>query len=219
MTVVKICGLRSLTEARVAVESGADLLGFIFWRLGKRYIAPLEAARIISALRAEALNWSAVGVFVDPTRAEADEAAEVCGLDYIQLSGSEPPDAVASMPRPTLKALHVRAGQEVSAAGAVTTDTFGAGRYLLDTYADSLPGGTGVAFDWAALKLVGPRCFIAGGLRPDNVAAALSTLAPYGVDVSSGVEFPNGGKDPRLIRAFVEAVRSYDQCCNHSNSR
>jgi phosphoribosylanthranilate isomerase len=214
MTVVKICGLRSLTEARVAVESGADLLGFIFWRPGKRYIAPLEAARIISALRAESLNWSAVGVFVDPTRAEVDEAAEVCGLDYIQLSGGEPSEFVAAMPRPTFKALHVRAGQEASTAEAVAADAFGAGRYLLDTHADSLPGGTGMAFDWAALKSVGPNCLVAGGLRPDNVADALSTLAPYGVDVSSGVEFPSGGKDPRLIRAFVEAVRSHDQCSN-----
>jgi phosphoribosylanthranilate isomerase len=219
MTVVKICGLRTLPEARVALESGANLLGFIFWKPGKRYITPVDAARIIAALRAESLSWSAVGVFVDPTRAEVEEAAEICGLDYVQLSGSEPPEVVAGMPRPTFKALHVRAGQEASTAEAVTADIFGAGRYLLDTHADALPGGTGVPFDWAALKAVGQTCFVAGGLRPDNVAAALSTLAPYGVDVSSGVEFPSGGKDPRLIRAFVEAVRSYDQRTDHSNSR
>jgi phosphoribosylanthranilate isomerase len=214
MTVVKICGLRSLPEARVALESGANLLGFIFWRPGKRYIAPPDAARIINSLRAESLNWAAVGVFVDPTRAEVDEAAEVCGLDFIQLSGNETREAVASMPHPTFKALHVRPGQEASVASAVAADAFGAGRYLLDTHADSLPGGTGVPFDWAALKDVGNRCFVAGGLRPDNVATALSTLAPYGVDVSSGVEFPSGGKDPRLIRAFVEAVKNYDQRSN-----
>ena len=214
MTLIKVCGMRSLPEARVALEAGADLLGFIFWKPGKRYITPGDAARIITALRTESLNWSAVGVFVDPTRAEVEEAAETCGLDYVQLSGSEPPEVVAAMPRPTFKALHVRAGQEVSAAEAVTADAFGAGRYLLDTHTDSLPGGTGVTFDWAALKAVGPSCFVAGGLRPDNVATALLTLAPYGVDVSSGVEFPSGGKDPRLIRAFVEAVKNYDHRSN-----
>jgi phosphoribosylanthranilate isomerase len=214
MTLVKICGLRSLPEARVAVQSGANLLGFIFWKPGKRYIAPADAARIIAALRAESLDWSAVGVFVDPSADEVAEAARVCGLDYIQLSGQEPREVVAAMPRPTFKALHVRPGGEVAALDAVAANSLGAYRYLLDTHTDSLPGGTGQAFNWDALRAVGPNCLVAGGLRPDNVATALSTLAPYGVDVSSGVEYPSGGKDPSLIRAFVEAVRSYDQRTN-----
>ncbi len=210
MTVVKICGLRSLPEARVAVECGANLLGFIFWKPGKRYIAPPDAARIIATLRAESLNWSAVGVFVDPTLEEVRDAAAVCGLDFIQLSGHEPDALVRAMPRPTVKALHVRAGQEREAAETVLGNSAGAQRFLLDTQADSLPGGTGRTFDWHALDSVGPACLVAGGLRPDNVADALSALTPYGVDVSSGVEFPSGGKDPRLMRAFVEAVRTYD---------
>jgi phosphoribosylanthranilate isomerase len=137
----------------------------------------------------------------------------LCGIDYVQLSGDEPLDVVEAMPRPTFKAIHVRAGQEASAAEVVMTDALRAHRYLLDTHADGLPGGTGVAFDWAALQPIGPQCLVAGGLRPDNVALALSTLSPLGVDVSSGVEFPDaagGGKDPRLIQAFLEAVRSYD---------
>ena len=121
---------------------------------------------------------------------------------------------VAAMPRPTFKALHVRPGGESAALEAVTANAFGAYRYLLDTYTESLPGGTGQAFDWQALRAVGPMCIVAGGLRPENVTGALSTMAPYGVDVSSGVEYPSGGKDPSLIRAFVEAVRSYDQRTN-----
>jgi len=214
MTLVKICGLRSLPEARVAVQSGANLLGFIFWKPGKRYIAPTEAARIIAALRAESLDWSAVGVFVDPSVDEVAEAARVCGLDYIQLSGKEPREVVAAMPRPTFKALHVRPGGESAALEAVTANSHGAYRYLLDTHAESLPGGTGQSFDWQALRAVGSACLVAGGLRADNVAGALAALSPYGVDVSSGVEYPSGGKDPSLIRAFVEAVRSYDQRTN-----
>jgi phosphoribosylanthranilate isomerase len=210
MTLVKVCGMRSLSEARVALDAGANLLGFIFWKPGRRYVAPLEAARIIRALRAESPDWSAVGVFVDPTLAEVEEATTECGLDYVQLSGNEPAALVGAMPRPTFKALHVRPGDEANVAQQVETDAYGAECYLLDTHAEGLPGGTGVTFDWATLAPVGPKCLVAGGLRPDNVTTALSMLAPLGVDVSSGVEFPSGGKDPRLIRQFLEAVRGYD---------
>jgi len=123
---------------------------------------------------------------------------------------------------------HPRA--ETLPADVVARNALRAHLYLLDTHADGLHGGTGTPFDWAALQGVGPRCLVAGGLRPDNVAVALATLAPLGVDVSSGVEFPQtpqfdrtthdsplttptngGGKDPRLIQAFLEAVRSYDK--------
>ena len=210
MTIVKICGLRSVFEARVALQSGANLLGFVFWTPGKRYIEPGDAARIIASLRAESLEWSAVGVFVDPTLAEVEQAAAVCGLDYVQLSGQEPRELVERMPRPTFKALHVRTGGEAVAVEAVASNSLGAHRYLLDTHTDHLPGGTGRSFDWGALRSVGPSCLVAGGLRPDNVGGALDALMPFGVDVSSGVEFAGGGKDPHLIRAFVEAVRTYD---------
>ena len=102
-----------------------------------------------------------------------------------------------------------------AATGIENANAYGAAHYLLDTHTTELPGGTGTTFDWSALKSVGTTCFVAGGLRPDNVAQAIAVLAPYAVDVSSGVEFPSGsGKDPRLIRAFVEAVRSYDHRAN-----
>jgi phosphoribosylanthranilate isomerase len=212
MTLVKVCGLRSLAEARTALEAGANLLGFIFWQPGKRYISPGDAALIIKELRQHSRDFSAVGVFVDPGLDDVLAAHALCQFDYVQLSGNEPAELVAAMPRPTFKAIHVRTGAEAYAADLVGRDALGAHRYLLDTHADGLPGGTGVAFDWATLRPVGPRCLVAGGLRPDNVASALATLAPLGVDVSSGVEFADGGgKDPVLIRAFLEAVRSYDQ--------
>jgi phosphoribosylanthranilate isomerase len=215
-TLVKICGLRSLAEARAALAAGADLLGFIFWEAGKRYIPPTDAARMIHTLRTESTTpWSAVGVFVDPSIEDVEAATMECGLDYVQLSGQESLATVEAMPRPTLKAVHVRAGSEAAAADLIASDALRARWYLLDTHADGLPGGTGSVFDWSALRTVGPRCFVAGGLRPDNVALALATLAPVGVDVSSGVEFPRtqspaGGKDPALIRAFLEAVRTHD---------
>jgi phosphoribosylanthranilate isomerase len=228
VTLVKVCGLRTLSDARTALDAGADLLGFNFWMPGKRYIAPVEAARIIDTLKSRSTKWSAVGVFADPTLEEVEAATHVCHLDYVQLSGNEPANMVAAMPRPTIKAIHVRGGHEAAAVETVTTNALGAHLYLLDTHADGMPGGTGVTFDWNALKAVGPRCFVAGGLRPDNVASALAALSPLGVDVASGVEFSptptptqtqtqtqtptltTGGKDPALVRAFLEAVRSYD---------
>jgi phosphoribosylanthranilate isomerase len=211
VTLVKMCGMRSLAEARAALEAGANLVGFIFWKPGKRYVAPAEAAAIIRTLRSEFDGWAAVGVFVDPTIAEVEEADSLCQFDYIQLSGDESEGLVGAMPRPTFKAIHVQPGREADSAKLVETNALGAHTYLLDTHAERLPGGTGVAFDWAPLAGVGPRCFVAGGLHPNNVATALATLTPLGVDVSSGVEFTQGGKDPRLIRAFLEAVRHYDQ--------
>jgi phosphoribosylanthranilate isomerase len=212
VTLVKVCGIRSLDDGRAALQAGADLLGFIFWQPGKRYIPPPTAAGIISALRAERRDWRAVGVFVDPDPAEVAEAAAVCSLDYVQLSGHEPASLVGSMPRPTIKAVHVRAGEEAAAAEVVETNALGADIYLLDTHARGLPGGTGVAFDWreTPLRQVAPRCLVAGGLNPNNVRTALDALNPFGVDVSSGVEFPNGGKDPRAVKSFLEAVRSHD---------
>jgi phosphoribosylanthranilate isomerase len=220
-TLVKICGLRSLDDARAALHAGADLLGFIFWKPGKRYVAPSAAARIIHILRTESAQFSAVGVFVDPAVEDVERTTVECGLDYVQLSGQETLATVEAMPRPTLKAVHVRPGGEAAAAELVATDALRAAWYLLDTHADGQPGGTGSVFDWSALRTVGPRCFVAGGLRPDNVALALATLAPMGVDVSSGVELSQtqtqtqtqphaGGKDPALIRAFLEAVRTHD---------
>lgn len=211
-TLVKICGLRSLSDARAALEAGADLLGFIFWEPGKRYIAPSDAARIIHSLRAESSHFAVVGVFVDPTLERVQQATAECGLDYVQLSGNETRATVGAMPRPTIKAVHVRPGDEGAAGELVASDALGANWYLLDTLTHGLPGGTGHAFDWPALRSIGQRCFVAGGLRPDNVASAMATLAPLGVDVSSGVESSDTGtKDPARIRAFLEAVRSYDK--------
>jgi phosphoribosylanthranilate isomerase len=216
MTLVKVCGIRSLDDGRAALGAGATLLGFNFWRPGKRYIAPEDAARLIAALRAEWPDWTPVGVFVDAPPDEVRAIADQCHLEYVQLSGHESAATVAAMPRPTIKAIHVRTGEEQQAADLVASNALGAQRYLLDTHADGLPGGTGLAFDWAALRPVGPRCLVAGGLRPDNVAAALETLAPFGVDVASGVEDATGSrKDPRLVRAFLEAVRTYDRSTTH----
>ena len=210
MTVVKICGIRSLEEGRAALEAGADMLGFVFWEPSRRFISPAAAASIIRRLRDQRSHWSAVGVFVNPTATAVTEADQLCSLEYVQLSGNEDPARVRAISTPTIKAVHVRSGAEAAAAESIASGTLGATLYLLDTHRAGLYGGTGETFDWAALRGVGSRCLVGGGLRPDNVIQALEILSPLGVDVSSGVEFPGGGKDPEVIRAFMEAVKTYD---------
>ncbi len=214
MTLTKVCGIRSVDEGSVALEAGADLLGFVFWPGSRRFIAPEAAGPIVAQLRSRYASWTAVGVFVDASPDEVARAAEASGIDRAQLHGDDDAASIAAMPMPDHQGAAVRAGAEAEVADLVTTNALRAPRYLLDTHADGYRGGTGTSFDWAALRRVGPRCFVAGGLRPETVGLALRTLSPLGVDVSSGVERAGGGKDPTLVRAFLEAVRSYDRITN-----
>ena len=137
MTLVKVCGIRSVAEGRAALLAGANLLGFIFWKPGKRYISPADAARIIIQLRRESLDWSAVGVFVDPSPAEVAEAATCAGSTTCSCRATNQQTLVRAMPRPTLKAIHIRAGGESAASEVVATDTLGAHLYLLDTHSEA----------------------------------------------------------------------------------
>ena len=216
MTVVKVCGIRTVEEGAAALEAGADWLGFVFYPPSRRNVAVGQAAEVIGALRTRFEGWSAVAVYVDPTLEQVREAVQACGFDYVQLHGDEDQALVRAAPVPAIKALRIERGGEAAAADKVVGDTFGASRYMLDTHTDGQYGGTGQTFDWPALRDVAAGCIVAGGLHAGNVRAALETLAPYGVDVSSGVEYPGGGKDPAAIRAFLEAVRTYDGKVGHS---
>ncbi len=209
-TVVKICGIRGVDEGRTALAAGADWLGFVLWEGSKRCIQPEDAAGIVRTLREERPGWSAVGVFVNPDPEFVQDVRARCDLDLVQLSGHEEPALVAGLSGRAMKALHVRPGQESESARTVRDDAYGAAYYLLDTHRDGAYGGTGATFDWTALRAAPQAYLLAGGLHPDNVESALDTLAPFGVDVSSGVEFAGGGKDPRRVKAFVDAVRRYD---------
>jgi phosphoribosylanthranilate isomerase len=211
VTLVKVCGIRTVEEGRWALEAGADWLGFVFWTGSRRAVTPQAAAGVIRALRRHPEPWSAVGVFVDPAPSEVEHVARVAGIDRAQLCGDEDAATLGAIALPTIKAIRVRRGQEAATVAVVDRDALRADLYLLDNHVDGRYGGTGDSFDWHALRAVGPRCFVAGGLRPDNVRRAIETLAPLGVDVSSGVERPGGGKDPELVRAFVEAVKTHDR--------
>jgi phosphoribosylanthranilate isomerase len=201
MVWVKICGITNPEDAAAAVEAGADALGFNFWRPGRRYLAPEAAAAIIATLPPQIAK---VGVFVDEEPAEVLAIARQAGLTAVQLHGSEPPEYLDRLgPYQKLKAFRVDDRFCAETLGRYRADAF-----LLDA-AGSTPGGTGARFDWRAAiaaKRFG-RIILAGGLTAENVGEAVRQVAPWGVDVASGVECEPGRKDPRLLREFIRAVR------------
>jgi phosphoribosylanthranilate isomerase len=204
---VKICGITSEDDARLAADAGADAVGFVFWPGSPRRVDATTARRIAKALPPSVVR---VGVFVDASHEDLLRAADEAGLDLLQLHGSEPLEALVDLPRRVLKA--VRVGRDFAPHTALQYEGRAAG-LLLDTHCDRTPGGTGETFDWSLVREVRRKAsfvVLAGGLRPENVKAALEAVRPDGVDVSSGVEAVPGRKDPARVRAFVDAVRSVE---------
>jgi phosphoribosylanthranilate isomerase len=219
----KICGLRTLEAARAALAGGADYLGFNFYPPVRRYIAPDAAAEIIRAVRAEGATAGMVGLFVNAAPGEVAAVAAAAGLDVIQLSGHEPPAALADLTLPVFKTIHLAADADRASLTA-TLDAYLAAAshlprwphgerltFLLDAAVPGQYGGTGQAADWSLAAEIAARypCGLAGGLTPANVAAAIAQVRPWLVDVSSGVE-TDGAKDPAKIGAFLSAVKRED---------
>lgn len=201
---VKICGITSPEDARMAATAGADAVGFVFWHGSPRRVDAAGARRIGEALPPFVLR---VGVFVNAPAESVARAVEEARLDLLQLHGEEPPESFAGLPRRALKA--VRVGGDFDPEDALRYVGCAAG-VLLDARVDAVPGGTGRRFDWG---LVGrlrervPFLVLAGGLTPQNVGEAIKAVRPDAVDVSTGVESAPGRKDPEKVLAFVEAVR------------
>lgn len=204
--VVKICGITSLEDGLLAAQAGADAVGFVFWPRSPRALDLETARRIARGLPPFLVR---VGVFVDAAPPELARAADDVGLDLLQLHGDEPPEACRAAPRRVLKALRVGPGFEAESAVAYRDAAAGV---LLDSRDPAgSAGGSGRRFDWGqALPLRSrlPFLGLAGGLTPENVAAAIRELRPDLVDVSSGVESAPGRKDAGRLRAFVAAARS-----------
>ena len=205
---VKVCGITSTADAALAVDAGADAVGFVFWFMSPRRVDAARAAEISRELPESVLR---VGVFVDHPPAEMGRIADAAGLDLLQLHGDEPPEALAGLPRPVLKA--VRVGKGFAAEEALRYSPHAAG-LVVDTRLPGetqMPGGTGVPFDWSLVRGLAERVpflMLAGGLGPWNVAEAIRVVRPHAVDVSSGVESLPGRKDPAKVRAFVDAARA-----------
>ncbi|HEX5929109.1 MAG TPA: phosphoribosylanthranilate isomerase [Solirubrobacterales bacterium] len=202
---VKFCGITNLDDAAEAVQLGAWAIGLIHFDGSPRDIDAAEAARIGAAFRRKC---EVVGVFVNPTLEEVDKAVENAGLTMVQLNGAEGAQFCSEVARRTgvkvIKAIHVASAADVHAAEAFRTDF-----HLFDRRGKGLWGGTGESFDWELLR--GHRSevpdILAGGLRPDNVAAAIAVTQPHAVDVASGVEAEPGRKDHAAMAAFFEAAQ------------
>ncbi len=203
MVKVKICGITNLGDARVAADAGADAIGLVFAESPRR-VSVERAKEIAAALPQDILK---VGVFVDAGPEEVLRIAREVGLDYAQLHGDEPPEAVAEIRGGgvgVMKALRVR-----NAEALAVIEQYGADLFLLDTWSAKARGGTGVRFDWELAKsLIGrDNIVVSGGLDPENVREAIEYFEPYGVDASSSLEERPGKKSGERVRRFVGAAK------------
>ena len=195
---VKICGVTSVEDARVCADAGADAIGLNLWPGSKRCVDLERAAAIARALPPAV---SKIGIFVDARREDIERAVATIGLDGVQLHGDEPPESCTGFAVPVIKAIRV-SGATASIADAVA-------RYdVAYVLLDSAVGGSGIAFDWRRAVGIAPgRLYLAGGLRPENVAEAIRLVRPHAVDTASGVESSPGRKDARRVREFIEHAK------------
>ncbi len=205
MTVrIKICGITNKEDALAAAHLGADALGFVF-ATSPRKVSAESAREIIKALPPFVKT---VGVFVDEDPERVSSIAAMCGLDVLQLHGSESVDYCNSFDRRVIKAVRLQSRDELKNLSKYVDIVDG---LLLDTYVPNKPGGTGITFDWnlaLEAKRYG-RIILAGGLNPENVAAAISMVKPYAVDASSGLERSPGVKDHEKMAQFIkEAIQA-----------
>jgi len=208
MTLVKICGVTLPDDAARVAASGADFVGLNFWPRSKRYLAPARAPLIAAVARASG-PAKLVGVFVDPHLDEVLAIHATIQLDAIQLHGDESPDfcaqVAAAAKAPVWKAIPVSAPRDVEPLQVWPVDAL-----LLDAPTPGR-GGAGARFDHQLARLArerhpARRFVLAGGLTPETVAAAIALVAPWAVDVASGIEAAPGIKDPAKLAAFLAAV-------------
>ena len=205
-TRVKICGITNLADAQAAVEAGADALGFIFYQKSPRCMTLPATAKISKRLPPFVLR---VGVFVNAAEELITRAIGECGLGLLQFHGDETPEFCLRFGLMSMKAFRIRDAESLKELPKYPTEA-----WLLDAYSAENLGGTGEKFNWdlaVEAQKFGKPVFLAGGLTPENVAAAVRQVQPFGVDVSSGVESAPGKKDPQKVREFIANVRQAEQ--------
>jgi phosphoribosylanthranilate isomerase len=201
-TRIKICGLTRLEDAALAVDLGADAIGFVLWPNSPRAVTVDRAASIAAALPSFVTR---VGVFVNATPGEVGRAVQAIGLDVAQLHGDEPIEPYVGRARRLMKVVSLGDDTSVVAARALPAEV----TLLVDAADRERRGGTGLRADWtrAAILARARPVVLAGGLSADNVLDALRVVRPWAIDVSSGVEAAPGVKSPEKLRALFRAVQ------------
>jgi phosphoribosylanthranilate isomerase len=206
MVRVKVCGITNYQDASMAIELGADALGFIF-ASSPRQITPEKARDIIYAIPPFVQT---VGVFVDEDPGKIRRTIHLCGLDLVQLHGDESPDLCRELMPCAIKALRLK---DESSLSAIKSYRGRVRAILLDTYMQGKRGGTGRTFDWdlaIKAKEFGIPTILSGGLNPDTISEAISLVKPFGVDVNSGIEESPGKKSPNLMGEVMEIIRKME---------
>lgn len=198
MTEVKICGITRLEDAQAAADLGASYVGFVLWPDSPRAISIDRVKKIVGKLPK---TVTPVGVFVNPSRDEVNQAA-TAGIKVAQIHGDATPGGLRGVE--VIRAVHLAVGARDEIEPYVDDR-----KILLDAHDPLRHGGTGRTIDWSRAKIVARKrqVFLAGGLTPDNVKAAIAEVQPYAVDVSSGVEAKPGIKDHELLRRFIAAAK------------
>lgn len=216
MTLVKICGITNLTDARASIDAGADMLGFNFYRPSPRFIDPQHARSIIEEVQTQidsrTRKVTMVGVFVnEPSPESVLEIVNDACVEGVQLHGEESAEFCRDLKdllkhRLLIKVLKVKSDFVPEQASEYEVDAI-----MLDAFHEELRGGTGRVLDWSTARRTREavsRLFLAGGLSPENVVAAIAAVQPYAVDACSSLESSPGEKNADRMREFVRAVRN-----------
>jgi phosphoribosylanthranilate isomerase len=198
---IKICGFTRSEDALSACELGADILGFNFVPVSKRYVNPYAAREMISSLPPFVAT---VGIFADEEPDVVNDLASFLGLDAVQLHGEEDAAYCRNVKSSIIKAVRVAEPRDLDGL-----EKYEVAAFLLDAKVPGTLGGSGQTFPWELARELcrKEKVFVAGGLGPANVADVIRTLAPYGIDTASGVESSPGVKDVKLMDAFIRAAR------------
>jgi phosphoribosylanthranilate isomerase len=200
-TKIKICGITRADDAKLAVELGADILGFNFYPQSPRYLSFHQAEEIIRQIPT---FMDTAAVFVNPSSTELKRVVEKGFFNWIQLHGDETPELCKSLNwinARIIKAIRVQSADDIRRA-----DTYPVDAILLDTFDKQLYGGTGKTFDWSLVGHLYRRVFLAGGIGPDNIAEALER-GVYCIDICSGIESQPGKKDHQKMKLLFENIR------------
>lgn len=207
MTIVKICGIKTLPDALAAIETGADYLGFNFYPKSVRFIEKAACTEIALALKSKYPQIKLVGVFVNASVEEIKDILQTCQLDLAQLHGDETPEIFNQLAPHVFRAFR---GIPEKADGFARSEP---PAFLLDASVKGVYGGSGVTADWTAAAELAKKypLLLAGGLTPENVAEAIRRVKPWGVDVASGVESAPGKKDAGKMVEFVKNIRGVEE--------